>query len=216
MAKRKIERRGDDVGRRYQPITIFREAFVKFSSWAKIKIAGSLIISTILFPVGVVAQDKKSIEPPAIPADQFGKLHTLIKPQPGELRFHEIPWFLDVWAARKQAAAIEDSLRVIRLQRNRRIECGERLIGAIEFCEQAGAVIDRIGGLRPELRHFAEELFSAGDIATLVANGCKSLQSVEIGGFGSKDGGIDPGRIRQSSGTAQMQRLFQGTVGHKS
>jgi hypothetical protein len=44
-------------------------------------------------------------EPPAIPADQFVKLHVLIRPQPGELRFHEIPWLIDVWEARKQAAA---------------------------------------------------------------------------------------------------------------
>ena len=43
-------------------------------------------------------------EPKAIPADQFVKLHTLIKPQPGELRFHEIPWLIDIWEARKKAA----------------------------------------------------------------------------------------------------------------
>jgi hypothetical protein len=44
-------------------------------------------------------------EPAAIKAEQFGKLHALIKPQPGELRFHEIPWLIDVWEARKKAAA---------------------------------------------------------------------------------------------------------------
>jgi hypothetical protein len=35
----------------------------------------------------------------------FEKLHTLIKPQSGELRFQEIPWLIDVWEARKKAAA---------------------------------------------------------------------------------------------------------------
>lgn len=44
-------------------------------------------------------------EPAPIPADHFIKLHTLIKPQSGELRFHEIPWLIDVWEARKKAAA---------------------------------------------------------------------------------------------------------------
>ena len=44
-------------------------------------------------------------EPAAIPADQLRKLHSLIKPGPGELRFHQIPWLLDVWEARKKAAA---------------------------------------------------------------------------------------------------------------
>jgi len=43
--------------------------------------------------------------PEKIPAEQFAHLLTLIKPQPGELRFHEIPWLIDVWEARKQAAA---------------------------------------------------------------------------------------------------------------
>ena len=55
--------------------------------------------------MGILAQDKNLPEPPAIPADQFLKLHALIKPQPGELRFHEIPWLIDVWEARKKAAA---------------------------------------------------------------------------------------------------------------
>jgi hypothetical protein len=50
-------------------------------------------------PVG-----QKSLEPAPIPAEQFSKVLTLIKPQPGELRFHEIPWHIDVWEARKQAA----------------------------------------------------------------------------------------------------------------
>jgi hypothetical protein len=29
----------------------------------------------------------------------------MIKPQPGELRFQEVPWLLSVYEARKQAAA---------------------------------------------------------------------------------------------------------------
>jgi hypothetical protein len=44
-------------------------------------------------------------QPEPIRADQFVQLHTLIKPQPGELRFHEIAWLIDVWEARKKAAA---------------------------------------------------------------------------------------------------------------
>ena len=44
-------------------------------------------------------------EPREIPAEQFAKLHKLIKPQPGELLFHEIPWHLSVWEARQKAAA---------------------------------------------------------------------------------------------------------------
>ena len=48
---------------------------------------------------------KAPSEPAAIPIEPFVKLQALIKPQPGELRFHEIPWLIDVWEARKKAAA---------------------------------------------------------------------------------------------------------------
>jgi hypothetical protein len=44
-------------------------------------------------------------EPKPIPRDQFDKLHKMIRPQAGELRFQEIPWLLNVHDARKQAAA---------------------------------------------------------------------------------------------------------------
>jgi hypothetical protein len=44
-------------------------------------------------------------EPKPIPPHQFDKLHAMIKPQPGELRFQEIPWLLSVHEARQQAAA---------------------------------------------------------------------------------------------------------------
>src|ERR1043166_2029211 len=63
-------------------------------------------------PVGNIALAQLAAEsapahaPPEIPVDKFAKLHTLIKPQPGELRFHDIPWLIDVWEARKQAAAL--------------------------------------------------------------------------------------------------------------
>lgn len=58
------------------------------------------------FACGVLASPGLAQEQPApIPTEQFGKLHKLIKPQPGELRFHEIPWLIDVWEARKKAAA---------------------------------------------------------------------------------------------------------------
>jgi hypothetical protein len=63
-------------------------------------------------PLAVLGVDREDAgarppkgEPAAIPADQFVKLLTLIKPQPGELRFQQIPWLLDVWEARKRAAA---------------------------------------------------------------------------------------------------------------
>jgi hypothetical protein len=42
---------------------------------------------------------------PLLDTEQFAGVYRMIKPQPGELRFQEIPWLLSVWEARKKAAA---------------------------------------------------------------------------------------------------------------
>jgi hypothetical protein len=78
----------------------------------KRKIAASLVMAVTI--IGMTASGwsqpqspaaRESREPQPIPAEQFDKLHLMIKPQPGELRFHEIPWVLSVWEARQKAAA---------------------------------------------------------------------------------------------------------------
>jgi hypothetical protein len=40
-----------------------------------------------------------------IPPKQLAALHALIKPQPGEDTWAEIPWLTSLWQARKNAAA---------------------------------------------------------------------------------------------------------------
>ena len=52
-----------------------------------------------------LAMPGRGAEPGPITPDQFAALCKLIRPQAGELRFHEIPWHIDVWEARKEAAA---------------------------------------------------------------------------------------------------------------
>ena len=43
--------------------------------------------------------------PKPLTPEQFDKIQQMIKPQPGELRFQEIPWLLSVWESRQKAAA---------------------------------------------------------------------------------------------------------------
>jgi hypothetical protein len=43
-------------------------------------------------------------EPKPLSADQFDKLHRLIKPQAGESRWMEIDWHPSVWEGRQKAA----------------------------------------------------------------------------------------------------------------
>ena len=40
-----------------------------------------------------------------VPPEQLDKLLALIKPQTGEEKWQQIPWMVDLWAARKKAAA---------------------------------------------------------------------------------------------------------------
>jgi hypothetical protein len=54
---------------------------------------------------GLLAAPGRAAEPKPIPAEDFDKLAKLIKPQPGELLFQEIPWLLSVHDARVKAAA---------------------------------------------------------------------------------------------------------------
>jgi hypothetical protein len=41
----------------------------------------------------------------AILRTRFAQTHALIKPQPGESRWREIPWEISLWKARQRAAA---------------------------------------------------------------------------------------------------------------
>ena len=54
---------------------------------------------------GLLATPATAAEPKPIPPEQFDALNTLIKPQPGELLFQQIPWLLSVHDARVKAAA---------------------------------------------------------------------------------------------------------------
>ena len=68
---------------------------------------------TVLLPAVVLAAAAVPLASPAASpaADQdlgpatFGRLHRLIRPQPGESRWMEIPWLIDLHEARKKAAS---------------------------------------------------------------------------------------------------------------
>ena len=64
--------------------------------------APGLLLGLVLVGSAAPAEEPRVSD---LKPEQFAALHKLIKPQPGELRFHEIPWLLDVWEARKKAAA---------------------------------------------------------------------------------------------------------------
>ena len=42
---------------------------------------------------------------PAVPPDQFDRLHALIRPAPNESKWAAIPWETCLWSARRRAAA---------------------------------------------------------------------------------------------------------------
>ena len=59
-----------------------------------------VLVVSIILSAGVARAD----EPVPLPAEQFKKLHQMIKPQPGEARWMEIDWHPNVWEARRKAA----------------------------------------------------------------------------------------------------------------
>lgn len=62
--------------------------------------------SPLLVPLilGMSAAWARADEPQAIAPEQFGKLHQMIRVQPNEQRFWQVPWKLSITEAREQAA----------------------------------------------------------------------------------------------------------------
>jgi len=52
-----------------------------------------------------VLTGRMSLAAPPIEAEQFAKLHALIKPGKGEEKWTQIPWRTSLWQARREAAA---------------------------------------------------------------------------------------------------------------
>ena len=50
------------------------------------------------------ARGQSPFFPAALTPESFDRLHKMIKPQPGESRFLEIPWILSLWEGRQKAA----------------------------------------------------------------------------------------------------------------
>lgn len=48
----------------------------------------------------------------ALTAESMPGLHGLIRPQPGEYRWDEIPWYASIWHAREAAAAADKPILV--------------------------------------------------------------------------------------------------------
>lgn len=77
--------------------------------------AGALAAVLVVGSAGWFAPGQLAADPPkatlAVPAaaeltaDTFASFQKQIRPQPGESRWLEIPWLLDLHAARRQAAA---------------------------------------------------------------------------------------------------------------
>jgi hypothetical protein len=53
---------------------------------------------------GLALTSSTGAEPPALAPEQFDKLHKMVRVQPNEQRFWQIPWKLTVTEAREQAA----------------------------------------------------------------------------------------------------------------
>jgi hypothetical protein len=61
-------------------------------------------LSIVSLLAGLCVPALRAAEPEPIPVDQFESLHRMIRVQPEEQRFWQVPWHLTIGAARAQAA----------------------------------------------------------------------------------------------------------------
>jgi hypothetical protein len=81
----------------------------------KLKSALAVLLIVGLFTGGILSMtsdgsrqiDKKPEKSWAskVLTEQFPQTHKLIRPQPGESRWREVPWLTSLWEARQKAAA---------------------------------------------------------------------------------------------------------------
>ena len=80
----------------------------------RLKSALAVLLTVGLFTGGILAMTsdgaqqtdaKKSPTPDGLSLAEFEKAHKLIRPQPGESRWREVPWLTSLWDARQKAAA---------------------------------------------------------------------------------------------------------------
>ena len=66
----------------------------------------ALAVSLLMADAGwLTAQAQPASTEVKLTADTFPQLHKQIRPQPGESRWLELPWLIDLHAARQKAAA---------------------------------------------------------------------------------------------------------------
>ena len=80
------------------------------------QIVASFGTALVLAGLGVLSAAAPPAGPAAvtIPVEQFERTHALIKPQPGESKWAQIPWMTDLAAARHRAVAEDKPLFVWR------------------------------------------------------------------------------------------------------
>lgn len=59
----------------------------------------------MLLTIGLLTTSSSALADDEITPENFSRLAAQIKPQPGESRWLDIPWYLDLHEARRQAAA---------------------------------------------------------------------------------------------------------------
>ena len=84
---------------------------------------------------------------------------------------------------RKRVAAVYKRLQIIRVDRKRAVERGDRLFRAVKSLQKAGMIVCRIGSMRIHLSRLGNQLFCIVELAALITNDPKRVQGLEMRRF---------------------------------
>lgn len=75
---------------------------ISVSRMRVLPLTGAVACALLLFAPPLAAEEQDARQ--RLSVAEMGKLHRLIKPQPGESRWLEIDWYPSVWEGRQKAA----------------------------------------------------------------------------------------------------------------
>src|SRR6185503_2667492 len=91
-------------------------------------------------------------------------------------------------------------------------EAGDGIVQSSELQQEAGAIVDRLGGARLNRDGSSDQTLGFVDLAGLIAQDSEGVQRLEMLGVGSQDIAVDFRRLGKAARTAQAKRIVERRI----